>query len=496
MAKSNQTPAAAPTQSQATRQPSQHSSEKKKGGCGCCMGKLFALFLMLVMIGVITWFAWRYVQRGRLQDKLADYGARGEVFGAEHLNQLYQGSENSQEITRLLYLACDNVSTGNFESSSAGLPFVSDGEIPPLSENYENSQAADLSDEYRKSADQLRKIGELGGEAYIPIDFSTHTGLDRESSQMLEAGFNFLTLDTLVQIQRGNAELVAANVKTALGYSKSISKIPSNDQYLRFDYDKRALDLMIRAIANTQFTIEQLNDFDELLDDHQYRDGLKRMVTGAKVMGNQFFVDPASYYETHLKSGANDLPQAIENQQRVENYMKYSPFVFEDHMAFLTEMEKYDEALLELPWLELRDALIELKTEQEQTYSESMSDYRFPYTKQLLPDFADYIETAHSLGQFRQLIRGALAVKRYEAGEGRLPQFLNQIPPKYADEIPQDPYSDGPLLMQFVKDQVVIYSVGPDGKDDLAGMAGQGDDIRIVLPKGTPAQSSGEILDL
>jgi hypothetical protein len=34
--------------------------------------------------------------------------------------------------------------------------------------------------------------------------------------------------------------------------------------------------------------------------------------------------------------------------------------------------------------------------------------------------------------------------------------------------VPTDPYTDQPLLMTTIQGQPVIYSIGPDGKDDRA----------------------------
>jgi hypothetical protein len=38
--------------------------------------------------------------------------------------------------------------------------------------------------------------------------------------------------------------------------------------------------------------------------------------------------------------------------------------------------------------------------------------------------------------------------------------------PKYLDEVPADPFDGNPLRMSAKDGGVLIYSIGPDGKDD------------------------------
>jgi hypothetical protein len=45
--------------------------------------------------------------------------------------------------------------------------------------------------------------------------------------------------------------------------------------------------------------------------------------------------------------------------------------------------------------------------------------------------------------------------------------------PRYLKEIPVDPYDGAPLRMRRLDDGLVIYSVGPDGKDN-GGTLGNG----------------------
>ena len=63
-------------------------------------------------------------------------------------------------------------------------------------------------------------------------------------------------------------------------------------------------------------------------------------------------------------------------------------------------------------------------------------------------------------------ILASLQVERYRLEEGVLPTSLEDLVPKYLDEVPLDPYDGGPLRFRAVGESYVVYSVGCDRVDD------------------------------
>ena len=60
----------------------------------------------------------------------------------------------------------------------------------------------------------------------------------------------------------------------------------------------------------------------------------------------------------------------------------------------------------------------------------------------------------------------ALAATAYKAKNGAYPASMDALTPDYIAEIPVDPFDGKPLRMAAVDGGLVLYSVGPDGKDD------------------------------
>jgi hypothetical protein len=69
---------------------------------------------------------------------------------------------------------------------------------------------------------------------------------------------------------------------------------------------------------------------------------------------------------------------------------------------------------------------------------------------------------------YLEVVAASMAVRRFSLQEHKMPRRIEELTPKYLAEIPQDPYSGKPLLLTASKTNIVVYSVGPNLKDDRA----------------------------
>jgi hypothetical protein len=92
-----------------------------------------------------------------------------------------------------------------------------------------------------------------------------------------------------------------------------------------------------------------------------------------------------------------------------------------------------------------------------------------------------------------QLAATAIAVQRYRQKHGKLPESLKQLVPESLGEVPADPFDGKPLRYVVRGEEAVLYSVGPNRRDD-GGKAGEqsneGDTIFTLPPPraGKPAK--------
>jgi len=79
------------------------------------------------------------------------------------------------------------------------------------------------------------------------------------------------------------------------------------------------------------------------------------------------------------------------------------------------------------------------------------------------------IKVAQSYARTRAELRctvAALAAERFRLAHGTWPIALDDLMPQFLAAIPLDPYDGQPLKLRRYDEGIVIYSVGPDGKDD------------------------------
>ena len=58
------------------------------------------------------------------------------------------------------------------------------------------------------------------------------------------------------------------------------------------------------------------------------------------------------------------------------------------------------------------------------------------------------------------------ALAAYRAEQGEYPAELARLCPKYVKSLPEDPFGTGPIRYKREPKGYVLYSVGPNGKDD------------------------------
>jgi hypothetical protein len=104
---------------------------------------------------------------------------------------------------------------------------------------------------------------------------------------------------------------------------------------------------------------------------------------------------------------------------------------------------------------------------------------RQPYYAQVAPEPPSHM-LSQMLGpvddfiRFKRAVRDAqwritelrLAIRAYQQAHGVLPPSLDALVPAYLPAVPQDPFAPGPMVYRRKARRALVYSRGPDGKDD------------------------------
>ncbi len=89
-----------------------------------------------------------------------------------------------------------------------------------------------------------------------------------------------------------------------------------------------------------------------------------------------------------------------------------------------------------------------------------------PIQTTVVPDQKNYLIFIRSRTQ-DHLLLAALALRAYYNTHGRYPAALSALSPAFVKTLPGDPFNSGkPLRYRLTGKRYMLYSVGPDGKDD------------------------------
>jgi hypothetical protein len=79
-----------------------------------------------------------------------------------------------------------------------------------------------------------------------------------------------------------------------------------------------------------------------------------------------------------------------------------------------------------------------------------------------------YLDFVDRRDAFLRLLAVDLALRLYAGEQSDYPEHLDQLIPAYLRSLPLDPYSNRPPIYRPVGNTFVLYSVGPNRRDDDA----------------------------
>jgi hypothetical protein len=103
----------------------------------------------------------------------------------------------------------------------------------------------------------------------------------------------------------------------------------------------------------------------------------------------------------------------------------------------------------------------------------------------LFPGFQKVQQAADRAEQAQRNLHIAFALAAFRHDNGAYPKQLNELAPKYLPQIPNDLFSEKPLIYRPHEKGYLLYSVGANGIDEGGRWFNDdppGDDPRIRLP--------------
>lgn len=153
------------------------------------------------------------------------------------------------------------------------------------------------------------------------------------------------------------------------------------------------------------------------------------------------------------------------------NLWRALTFDFPDRKEMMAEVDRYfakfTDVLGETPW-ELHNEPAE---KQEADVGVKIVPVMLEHNR---PSYTRVSEITARMKTDRRALLVVIATMRYKKAKGRYPAVLDElVGAGYLKKLPVDPYSNKPLMYKKTGDDFILYSVGPNFKDD-GGISGTG----------------------
>ena len=102
----------------------------------------------------------------------------------------------------------------------------------------------------------------------------------------------------------------------------------------------------------------------------------------------------------------------------------------------------------------------------------SAKDQKYLVSARLLPPVGTAVEKDGENVALLRCAVAALGVEKFRHANGKLPDGLDSLAPKFLDGVPSDPFDGKPLRYKKLSKGYLVYSIGKDAKDD-GGKEGQ-----------------------
>jgi hypothetical protein len=281
-------------------------------------------------------------------------------------------------------------------------------------------------------------------------------------AQHMRAVARLLALESAVNAHRGRPHEAVDSIVGMFTAARSLEQEPILiSQLVRMAIGSMARRRLAWLLSAVTLDDSQLARLDAELSATDYQHSLHRAMLGERAMGIQVFANPASLRP--------DVPNAGLGLSPASDEAVYLQFMEE----MIVAADKTGPAR--------KEAVDRAEARLKQLAGKTTARLRYPLTLTLVPALRASADAASRNEAERDATRVAVAIERFRRSQGRLPQKLDELVPKFLGALPIDPFSGASLHYRVDAAEYVVYSVGIDGVDDGGASDPPGQPADIVV---------------
>jgi hypothetical protein len=352
----------------------------------------------------------------------------------------------------------DSLPEQQFGTDGAALPIVGEGDKELLRSGDESllSEAEAFLEKYERTRRLAHHAASLPGECRYPVAFEQGVGALLPHAQKLRSVVRLLALDLQVQVARGNTDAAVDSLDAMFAASESLAhQLTLVEHLVRIATQGVALHETLHVLNTMPLSDEQLVRLQSRIESCDLPGGLAHSMLGERAMGYHAF----HHMSLNAAMGQGDVPVGNAPDGTLTR-----PADLEKYLEILAEL--IDASRESFPAARQQAQSIDAKTKALATGGNPFERMKYQMTALVTPAAgASFDATARGIA-LRDLVRMAIAAQRYRLQTGAWPAQAADLVPQYLSAVPVDPFDGQPLRFVVNADELLLYSIGKDGRDD------------------------------
>lgn len=416
---------------------------------------------MLILVGAVL-----FVRDFLLRQKARNSAALvkdGLPHTLPELNAWYVEPADGQNAAKVISDGISALRLANVEASA--VPLLGRGKLPPLGGSMPYSLKSSLNVLIRSNREALQFFAQATryDQCRYPVDFN----LGAEATfphlnKMIEAA-QLLELAAVSHAEAKDAKASLDDVRSAFGLANSLKAEP----YLFSQFVRaRLLGIALAALEQSANRVcwtadgsaELLKELSKMEKFDADGEGFGRSVIAERVLSMSLLGKPEKFLQL-LPILTSDLPQ--ERRDQIAARLQRGKLEAEERFLEQTWAKLLPARQQPFPERLKVDELIREQIAEAQRKQLVLAEFLLPGLK------VTAAKEARSVASLR-LALTAVALEQFRAAHSsRYPATLSELAPAPLGAVPTDPYDGQPLRYKTKADGYVLYSLGPDLKDNL-----------------------------
>lgn len=428
------------------------------------VGWAVVAFIGFIVLPLITYACWYAISWQRFESKMAEL-SESQPVSVAGMNEYYSIPDGVVDCTHLYLSVTKVMQSARFKADITGVAFIDVEDIPPTKRGEWKGTAFGRTflDKYEPELQKLYQASELGGAARYPVKFEDGFLTLLSNTQNVHHLSRLLYLDAWVNAHEGNSAGVTRAIRAAYSTARSLEYEPILvSQIILMRKAEQTTDELEKLLSMVDFTDQELHSLQLEIRKFDLRAALRCGFVGEEGLA---IISLADADQEQIREGKGDGTGVAEWMMsklgsRFDDLLLYT----DCNTGFVNATEK--------PWIQSIETVQEITTETREKTAGQFRELRYGLTRICLsvPSYPGNLFGIAAVQETKlKLIDVLLATKRYERDNGRLPNNIAELVPRFLDEVPIDPCDPTNTFDFSIIDGVVkVSSVGlPQGLIDV-----------------------------